>query len=333
MSFVVKSGQMIGETLARYRITARLGAGAMGEVYRAEDVRLRRTVALKVVRLTGDGDDASRRLLAEARAASSLSHPNIAVVYEVDEVDRDDGRVGYIAMEYVAGRTLADLASPEPLQLDTILDVGRQIALALADAHTHGLVHRDVKPSHVMLTESGLVKILDFGLAYWSSPAIDGSISTRTADLRDDSHRIVGTFPYMSPEQATGRPVDGRSDMFSLGTVLYELVSGRRPFDGKNMVQILAAVIHADPPPLGVRLVDLRLPAVEHIVRRMLEKDLPADLVIFAKSHRRWPPPRRARQTTMRTPAARGRFSRSPTFGISPPAQMTTGWERAFPRR
>ncbi len=278
---------MLGETLARYRITARLGAGAMGEVYRAEDQRLRRQVALKVVRLTGNDDTMSRRLLAEARAASALSHPNIAVVYEVDEADREDGRVGYIAMEYVDGRTLAEIATDGLLPLDTILDLGRQIALALADAHAHGLVHRDIKPSNVMLTGSGLVKILDFGLACWSGPAPAGDVSTRTADLRQDTARIVGTFPYMSPEQATGKAVDGRSDEFSLGSVLYELLAGHRPFDGRNMIQILAAVIHLDPPPITARASDARMPAVERIVRRMLDKDPVnryADLSVVAQA-------------------------------------------------
>jgi eukaryotic-like serine/threonine-protein kinase len=264
---------VIGETLARYQITARLGAGAMGEVYRAEDVRLRRPVALKVVHLKSDTDEASRRLLAEARAASALSHPNIAVIYEVDEAESGGHRVGFIAMEYVAGRTLAELADAEPLSLDRILDIGRQIALALADAHAHGLVHRDVKPSNVMVTDTGLVKILDFGLACWSAPDAGADASTRTADLRQDTARIVGTFPYMSPEQAVGKPVDRRSDEFSLGTVLYELLAGKRPFDGRNMVQILSAVIHADPPPLTARFVDARLPALERTVRRMLEKE------------------------------------------------------------
>jgi serine/threonine-protein kinase len=264
---------VIGETLARYRITAKLGSGAIGEVYRAEDLRLLRTVALKVVQLTSATDDASRRLLAEARAASALSHPNIAVIYEVDEVESGGHLVGYIAMEYVAGRTLAELADAEPLTLDRILDIGRQIALALSDAHAHGLVHRDVKPSNVMVTDTGLVKILDFGLACWSAPEAGADVSTRTADLRQDTARIVGTFPYMSPEQAVGKPVDRRSDMFSLGTLLYELLAGKRPFEGRNMVQILSAVIHADPPPLTARFVDARLPALERVIRRMLEKD------------------------------------------------------------
>jgi serine/threonine-protein kinase len=262
---------MIGETLGRYRVIARLGAGAMGEVYRAEDLRLRRPVALKIIRLAGDDD--SRRLLAEARAASALTHPNIAVIYEVDEIDREDGRVGYIAMEYVAGRTLAELAG-ELTTLEAILDIGRQTALALAEAHARGFIHRDVKPSNVMVTPAGLVKVLDFGLAFWSG-ALPGSddLSTRSADAFPDAGRIAGTVPYMSPEQATGRPLDGRSDMFSLGSVLYELLCGRRPFDAASTFQLLADVIHADPPPFAFRLIDPRLPAVERIVRRMLEKD------------------------------------------------------------
>ena len=263
---------MVGETVSRYRVIAWLGSGSMGDVYRAEDTRLLRPVALKFVKLSGDEAAASRRLLAEARAASALSHPNIAVVYEVDEVDRDGGRLGFIAMEYIAGRTLAEIAAAGPIPLDTVLDLGGQIAGALAEAHSRGLVHRDIKPSNVMVTGNGRVKILDFGLALWSAPAVSGEGSTRTADLGPDTARIVGTFPYMSPEQATGQAVDGRSDMFSLGAMLYELVSGKRPFDGTSMVQILSAVIHVDPPVMATPGGDPRLAAVERIVRRMIAK-------------------------------------------------------------
>src|SRR5258706_15670804 len=167
------NGAVVGETLSRYHLVARLGAGAMGDVYRAEDQRLRRTVALKVVRAAHDPEETSRRLLAEARAGSAFTHPNIAEVYEVDEVEHDGARLSFIAMEYVAGRTLGDLASQGPLPLDTILDVGRQVADALAAAHAFGLVHRDIKPSNVMVTENGLVKVLDFGVARWSAPMID----------------------------------------------------------------------------------------------------------------------------------------------------------------
>ena len=242
----------------------------MGDVYRAEDERLRRTVALKVVRAACDPEETSRRLLAEARAGSAFTHPNIAVVYEVDEVEHDGATLSFIAMEYVAGRTLADLASQGPLPLDTILDVGRQVADALAAAHAYGLVHRDIKPSNVMVTENGLVKVLDFGVARWSPPMVD-TTPTQTVDPLQDT--AAGTLSYMSPEQATGRPLDGRSDMFSLGVVMYELLAGHRLFEGPNAAQVFEALLQKEAPPLPVRLDDPRLPAVERVVRRMLEKN------------------------------------------------------------
>lgn len=261
---------MVGETLSRYRLVAHLGSGAMGDVYRAEDERLRRTVALKVVRAARDPEETSRRLLAEARAGSAFTHPNIAVVYEVDEVEHDGATLSFIAMEFVAGRTLADLAAPGPLPLDTILDVGRQVADALAAAHAYGLVHRDIKPSNVMVTDNGLVKVLDFGVARWSAP-MDDTAPTHTVDSLQGA--AAGTLAYMSPEQVTGRPFDGRSDMFSLGVVLYELLAGDRLFDGPNAARVIEVLLQKEAPPLRVRLDDPRLPAVERIVRRMLEKD------------------------------------------------------------
>jgi TolB-like protein/tetratricopeptide (TPR) repeat protein len=242
----------------------------MGDVYRAEDQRLRRTVALKVVRAARDPEETSSRLLAEARAGSAFTHPNIAVVHEVDEVEHDGATLSFIVMEYVAGRTLADLASQDPLPLDTILDVGRQVADALAAAHAYGLVHQDIKPSNVMVTENGLVKVLDFGVARWSAPMVDMA-PTQTVDPLQGA--AAGTLSYMSPEQATGRPLEGRSDMFSLGVVMYELLAGHRLFEGPNAAQVLEALVQKDPPPLHVRLDDPRLPAVERVVRRMLEKN------------------------------------------------------------
>lgn len=265
---------VIGETLSRYRIDARLGSGAMGDVYRAEDQRLRRPVALKLVQLTEGGEAASQRLLAEARAASALNHPNVAVVYEVDEVEKAGSRLGFIAMEYVAGRTLAELAASERLGLDSILDVGRQVAEALADAHGRGLIHRDIKPSNIMVTDTGRVKVLDFGLARWSACVLAADASTASADpYVGGTADLAGTLPYMSPEQAMGRPLDGRSDMFSLGIVLYELLSGARPFDGENGVQVLEQVLHREVPPIPFGSDDPRLPAADRIVRRMLAKD------------------------------------------------------------
>lgn len=262
---------MVGETLSRYHLIAHLGAGAMGDVYRAEDQRLRRTVALKVVRAAPDPAETSRQVLAEARAGSALTHPNIAVVYEVDEVEHHGAMVSFIAMEYVAGHTLADLAARGPLPLDAILDVGRQVADALAAAHAYGLIHQDIKPSNVMVTDNGLAKVLDFGVARWSAPILDTALTQTAAQPLGTA---AGTLSYMSPEQITGRPLDGRSDMFSLGVVLYELLAGRRPFDGSNAAQVLEALVTKEPPPLlGVHLDDPRLPVVDRVVRRMLAKD------------------------------------------------------------
>ena len=263
---------MIGETMSRYRVIARLGSGAMGEVYRAEDLRLGRPVALKVIRTDTGAPSGSERLLAEARAASALTHPNIAVVYEVDEVDREGGPVGFIAMEYVAGRTLAELAEQQPLSLDSILDIGRQVADALAAAHAQGLIHRDIKPSNIMVTDTGLVKVLDFGLARWAVTALDPDAPTRTVVPVETAGNVSGTLLYMSPEQLTGRRLDGRSDMFSLGVVLYELITRRRPFEGANVMQVVEALLQHDPPPINMSSHDSRLIGVEHVVSKMLSK-------------------------------------------------------------
>jgi TolB-like protein/tRNA A-37 threonylcarbamoyl transferase component Bud32 len=265
---------MIGETLSHYRVLERLGSGGMGDVYRAEDLRLRRDVALKMLRHDAVEPDTTQRLLAEARAASALNHPNIAVVYEADEVEHDGHRIGYIAMEYVEGTTVAALASLGPLDLDRILDIVEPIADALAEAHTHGLVHRDLKPSNVMVTPAGRVKVLDFGVAQQRDTRVAApDEATRTVDLTAGLAVFVGTLAYAAPEQATGREVDGRADMFSLGVMLYELACGRRPFGGNNAAQVLEAILRADVPPFPDLHRDARLPQVERLVRRMLARD------------------------------------------------------------
>jgi serine/threonine protein kinase/tetratricopeptide (TPR) repeat protein len=265
---------MLGETIAHYRLTDRLGAGAMGEVYLAEDIRLHRPVALKMLPASGGEDQAAAaRLVREARVASSLSHPNIAVIYEIGEVEREGRRHGFIAMEYVAGRTLAELSSDRRLQPEEVLGIARQVTDALAEAHEKGVVHRDIKPGNVMMTDRGLVKVLDFGLAKYA-PALGEETATWS-----DAHRlleqpgaVMGTLAYMSPEQARGGTVDERSDVYSLGVLLYELLEGRRPFGGSNAVEVLDAILREPPPPLVGHEGPLAR-ELGGIVLRMLEKE------------------------------------------------------------
>jgi TolB-like protein/Tfp pilus assembly protein PilF len=265
---------MIGETLSHYRVLERLGSGGMGDVYRAEDLRLRRDVALKMLRADAVEPDTTQRLLAEARAASALNHPNIAVVYEAAEIEHQGHRVGFIAMEYVEGTTVAEIAALGPLDLDRILDIIQPIADALAEAHEHGLVHRDLKPSNVMVTPTGRVKVLDFGVAQrQDSRVATPDEVTRTVDVTAGLAVFVGTLPYAAPEQTTGREVDGRADMFSLGVMLYELACGKRPFGGDNAAQVLEAVLREEVPPFPDLHRDARLPQVERLVRRMLARD------------------------------------------------------------
>jgi TolB-like protein len=267
---------MIGTIISHYQILERLGRGGMGEVFLAEDLRLHRPVGLKLLRQRAGFEEEERaRLLREARAASALNHPNIAVIYDVEESDTPDGRVFLLSMEYVPGKTLTDLAASAALSLDTILDLVCQAADALAEAHARGVVHRDIKPSNLMVAQ-GRLKILDFGLAQMQ-PRLNAGATTwsRDATAAGDGE-FAGTPQYMSPEQALGRPLDARSDLFSLGVVLYELLGGRRPFEGENFVQIADAILHRDPPPLPVRFTDARMPEIERLLSRMLAKEASA---------------------------------------------------------
>ena len=265
---------MLGETIGHYRLTDRLGAGAMGEVYLAEDTRLHRPVALKMLPVDASEDQAAAaRLVREARVASALTHPNIAVIYEIGEVEREGRRHGFIAMEYVPGRTLAQIASERRLEVGEILGIARQVADALAEAHERGVVHRDIKPGNVMMTDRGFVKVLDFGLAkYAPSGSEETATWSGTHRLLEPPGAVMGTLAYMSPEQARGGIVDERSDVFSLGVVLYELLEGRRPFTGSNAVELLEAILRESPPPLVGHEGPLAR-ELGQVVLRMLEKE------------------------------------------------------------
>jgi serine/threonine protein kinase len=264
---------MIGHTLGHYRIESKLGEGGMGVVYKAWDTHLDRVVAIKVLPPERRADpDRQRRFVQEAKAASALNHPNILHIYDISTA----GDVAFIVMEYVEGRTLDALIPPDGLTLLDTLAYAVQLADALAAAHSAGIVHRDIKPSNIIVGENAAVKVLDFGLAKLTElPGSDEGTSTRTCPLRTAEGIVVGTVAYMSPEQAEGRSVDLRSDIFSFGSVLYEMTSGKRPFTGDSRVRLLHAVSQARIPPLS----DVKPgtpPELRMIIEKALERD-PAD--------------------------------------------------------
>lgn len=269
---------MIGETISHYKILERLGAGGMGEVYKAEDTRLHRLVALKLLLEQNGRDEEQRkqmraRFLREAQAASALNHPNIATIYEIDEIIREDECYCFIAMEYVPGHTLKRAA--QNLSVSQTLDVVLQIADALAEAHDRGIVHRDIKPSNIILGEHHRIKLLDFGIAKYNPlPSVDSDTASmyQTDVMKTSPGMVMGTFAYMSPEQALGKDVDSRSDIFSLGVVFYELLAGKPPFSGASALATIDAILHADPLPVG-QFNHQVTADLERITHWMLEKD------------------------------------------------------------
>jgi Tol biopolymer transport system component/predicted Ser/Thr protein kinase len=264
---------MTGRSIAHYSILEKLGEGGMGLVYEARDQHLDRVVALKVLPADKMADpERRRRFVQEAKAASALNHPNIVAIYDIDEADG----VCFIAMERVEGETLDTLIGRKGLPLRRALGLAVQLADGLGKAHAAGIIHRDLKPSNIMVTPDGVVKILDFGLAKLVEPAepVDDAAPTRTYDPRPATEEgtILGTVAYMSPEQAEGKRLDARSDIFSFGSVLYEMMTGRRPFQGDTKASTLAAVINKDPETPTGR--GEPLPAeVERAVMRCLRKD------------------------------------------------------------
>ncbi|MBI3004733.1 MAG: protein kinase [Ignavibacteriales bacterium] len=249
---------MIGQTISHYKILEKLGEGGMGAVYKAEDTKLRRSVALKFLtpEMTRD-KEAKSRFIQEAQAASALDHPNIAVVHEID--DTDDGR-SFICMAYYDGKTLKDQIEEGPFGIDKAIRVSIQIADGLQRAHEAGIVHRDIKPANIILTERGDVKIVDFGVAKLSS------------QTRGSSTTTGGTAAYMSPEQAQGINVDARSDLFSLGVVMYEMVTGKRPFVAEHEAALMYSIVNIEPSPLSAVRQDISK-EVEAVILKLLEKD------------------------------------------------------------
>ena len=260
-----------GRRLGPYEIVTLLGVGGMGEVYRARDTRLDRIVAIKVLPAHLTASSASRaRFEREARAISALSHPNICALYDVGR----EGDTEYLVMEYLEGQTLADKLARGPLPRSQFLKLGAQIAEALQHAHRAGIVHRDLKPGNIMITNSG-AKLLDFGLAKFADPVSEPLDQEETATRREPltaEGTVVGTYQYMSPEQIEGRPLDHRTDIFSLGVILYEMVTGKRPFVGSSRATLIASILSSDP--VSIRSLQPDAPPdLERIILTALQKN------------------------------------------------------------
>ena len=260
---------MIGKTIAHYQILEKLGEGGMGVVYKARDTHLDRLVALKVLPPEKVADpERKRRFVQEAKAASALNHPNIITIHDI----ASENGIDFIVMEYVQGKTLDALVPRKGLRLNETLKLAIQMADALAKAHSAGIIHRDLKPTNVMVTDDGLVKVLDFGLAKLTEVSESGDETTRTLEHQTEEGTIVGTVSYMSPEQAEGKKVDARSDIFSFGSVLYEMATGQQAFHGDSKMSTLAAILNQEPKPIS-QLVPGIPRDLEKIITRCLRKD------------------------------------------------------------
>lgn len=260
---------MVKQTISHYRIIKKLGAGGMGEVYLAEDTILDRKVAIKFLPSESSSDvNANRRLIREAKAAATLDHPNICAIHEVGE----EGGRSFIVMQYLEGETLDCKIKAKTFHLSEALTIAVQIADAIAEAHTRGIIHRDIKPQNMMITARGQAKVMDFGLAKDVRGTRQLKSEAETVSLLTVPGAIVGTVPYMSPEQVRGEGADARSDIFSFGTLLYEMFSGRQPFGAESAAGTISAILTSEPPPLA-RYATSVPTELERIVRKCLEKD------------------------------------------------------------
>jgi serine/threonine protein kinase len=262
---------MLGKKILHYQLVDKIGAGGMGEIYKAQDSRLNRLVAVKILSPGMSTDpERKRRFFQEAQAASALNHPNIITLYDIVS----EGDMQCIVMEYISGKTLRDLTPAGGLPPAQALQYAAQIASALTVAHAAGIIHRDLKPSNIMVTTSGLIKVLDFGLAKWVDSSMSGQTveqsTVETALTREGS--IIGTVSYMSPEQAEGKRVDARSDIFSFGSVLYEMLTGTRAFEGRSGISTLSSILRDDVKPIYEAAPDVP-PLLEQIVLRCLPKE------------------------------------------------------------
>jgi serine/threonine protein kinase/tricorn protease-like protein len=284
-----RAQSLVGRQIGPYKIHSLLGVGGMGEVYLAQDPRLDRTIALKILpRELASDPDRMRRFIREARAASALKHSNVATIHDIGESEG----VHFIAMEYVEGQTLAHKISGRPLPIAEIVEIGIQVADALDEAHRKGITHRDIKPANLMLTSREQVKILDFGLAKVARPEGQVMGSGISTVVKTETGLVMGTVQYMSPEQVLGKEVDHRTDIFSLGVVLYEMATGRLPFTGTSSSETMDRVLHGQPE--AIARFNYDVPGeLERIVRKCLEKDRERryqsarDLLIDLRNHKR----------------------------------------------